>query len=172
MDHFKNVGDAQKQVTLNASTTPDSRSTDTHSHIRSCLSCRVRKVKCDRQKPCSTCSRQGVDCTYPPGPGRAPKGSKKRPNPRVLERLSHMENLIRQLERQAGTADTNPRLSTEDVLMTYASQDQDRLGTDDTKNEKSLGRLFIQDSRSCYVSNIFWANLGDQVCCDPQRKSR
>ncbi|THY13927.1 hypothetical protein D6D00_09987 [Aureobasidium pullulans] len=74
-----------------------------------------------------------------------------------------MESLIRQLERQAGTPDTNPRLSAETALVSCTPQDQEQLQTDDTKNEHNLGRLLIQDSRSCYVSNIFWANLGDQI---------
>lgn len=32
----------------------------------SCLSCRERKIGCDRNKPCSNCSKQGTvdDCTY------------------------------------------------------------------------------------------------------------
>ncbi|KAH7175244.1 hypothetical protein EDB81DRAFT_895687 [Dactylonectria macrodidyma] len=42
---------------------------------RSCTTCRRRKVKCNKERPCSNCIRNGVDCIFPP-PGRA------RPTPR------------------------------------------------------------------------------------------
>lgn len=31
----------------------------------SCLPCRARKVRCDRQKHCGNCKRRGEDCTWP-----------------------------------------------------------------------------------------------------------
>ncbi|KAH7157277.1 fungal-specific transcription factor domain-containing protein [Dactylonectria estremocensis] len=42
---------------------------------RSCTTCRRRKVKCNKERPCSNCIRNGVGCIFPP-PGRA------RPTPR------------------------------------------------------------------------------------------
>src|SRR5690606_26012663 len=30
----------------------------------SCLRCRVKKVKCDRKKPCSRCEKHNVECSY------------------------------------------------------------------------------------------------------------
>ncbi|RAH45851.1 Zn(II)2Cys6 transcription factor [Aspergillus brunneoviolaceus CBS 621.78] len=41
--------------------------------LRSCASCRRRKVKCDRQRPSANCARTKHECGYPPGRGRAPK---------------------------------------------------------------------------------------------------
>ncbi|KAL4904771.1 hypothetical protein BDW74DRAFT_185366 [Aspergillus multicolor] len=32
--------------------------------IHSCLACRQRKLKCDRQQPCSNCHRAGRDCVF------------------------------------------------------------------------------------------------------------
>src|SRR3569833_3395378 len=33
---------------------------------RSCAVCHRRKVRCDKKMPCSTCTRTGVLCCYPP----------------------------------------------------------------------------------------------------------
>lgn len=165
MDGTAKVNDYQP---ASVSSTLGNRSAQIYSHIRSCLVCRSRKIKCDRQKPCSNCVRQGVDCTYPPGPGRAPKNSCKKPNPRILDRLSRIETLVRQLERQGNVENVDltsaapaPGLN----LSEYEKSTQTRHRVCDAEalNEQQLGRLLIEDSRSCYVSNIFWANLGDQV---------
>lgn len=37
---------------------------------RSCLACYRRKVKCDKNVPCSTCVNSGQVCEYPQGPIR------------------------------------------------------------------------------------------------------
>ncbi|KAK5997653.1 Bikaverin cluster transcription factor bik5-like protein [Cladobotryum mycophilum] len=34
---------------------------------RSCLVCKQRKVKCDRQQPCNNCALRSQDCTFPHG---------------------------------------------------------------------------------------------------------
>ncbi|KAH8894642.1 hypothetical protein GQ53DRAFT_84825 [Thozetella sp. PMI_491] len=62
-------------------TTSNPRSFDspyarTTGSLRSCTTCRRRKVRCNKETPCSNCTRNGVTCIFPP-PGRA------RPTPRV-----------------------------------------------------------------------------------------
>lgn len=41
----------------------------------SCVACRIRKVKCDRQQPCGRCIDQHVGCPYRPSPH--PSGSQQ-----------------------------------------------------------------------------------------------
>ncbi|KAH6876714.1 fungal-specific transcription factor domain-containing protein [Thelonectria olida] len=50
--------------------------------LRSCVTCRRRKVKCDKAVPCANCVRHGVACVFPP-PGR----SRRKPRPRAAERI-------------------------------------------------------------------------------------
>ncbi|KAJ5948875.1 Zn(II)2Cys6 transcription factor [Penicillium verhagenii] len=122
-------------------------------HIRSCFFCRSRKVKCDRQKPCAHCLRAGSECVYPPGPGRAPKRPRKALDKRVLDRLAHLEVLVRRLDTEAvSVPPENPTSS-----AATPSDDGPR------QVEQQFGRLVIDDTRSCYVSNILWASLGDEV---------
>lgn len=61
--------------------------------VLACVLCQQRKVKCDRNFPCSTCSRSGVQCV----PIAAPRQRRRRfPERELLERVRHLENLLRQ----------------------------------------------------------------------------
>ncbi|XWW95574.1 hypothetical protein V2A60_003537 [Cordyceps javanica] len=61
----------------------------------SCVLCQQRKVRCDKQKPCSNCVKAGAECrVVPPQP---PRRRKKRLQERdLLERLRKYEDLLRQ----------------------------------------------------------------------------
>lgn len=120
-------------------------------HIRSCLSCRHRKVKCDRQRPCSNCDRAGSECVFPPGPGRAPKKPRGTRDPRLLERLWKLEDIVCRLGAELDPEDLPPDGPKSPRDPANRSIDQE------------FGRLLIDETRSCYVSNRFWASLGDEV---------
>ncbi|ROT39516.1 hypothetical protein SODALDRAFT_349721 [Sodiomyces alkalinus F11] len=68
---------------------------------RSCVTCRRRKVRCDKQMPCSNCRRAHIQCIFP-APGRAPR----RPRPRdpnappkgSSEREMALQKRLRKLE--------------------------------------------------------------------------
>ncbi|GAB1320116.1 Citrinin biosynthesis transcriptional activator ctnR [Madurella fahalii] len=69
-----------------------------------CVSCRSRKLKCDRRKPvCTRCEKAGGECVYPES---RRKPAFKRRNVRELEeRLSQVEGLLRSVGKQrAGPA--------------------------------------------------------------------
>ncbi|KAL2818335.1 hypothetical protein BJX63DRAFT_71082 [Aspergillus granulosus] len=44
---------------------------------KSCLACRKRKVKCDRQVPCGNCSRWTIECIFPSPIRRCPRARTK-----------------------------------------------------------------------------------------------
>jgi hypothetical protein len=60
-----------------------------------CVRCSERKVKCDKQSPCTTCVRHKIQCIY-----RAPKPSRRRrareKEALVDERLKHYETLLQE----------------------------------------------------------------------------
>ncbi|RHZ53569.1 Zn(II)2Cys6 transcription factor [Aspergillus thermomutatus] len=130
--------------TTGASTAPS------YSHIRSCTVCRYRKIKCDRQKPCSSCVRAGSECVYPPGPGRAPKKPRQALDARLLDRLSRLETLIKCLEGKVETGKPLTATTRPGTPATTSAQQPE----DGPSSAKQLGRLVIDDTRSCYVSNI------------------
>lgn len=63
---------------------------------RSCVTCRRRKVRCNKRSPCSNCVKAGIDCVFPP-PGRAPRKSKRPADAALLSRLRRLEGVIEHL---------------------------------------------------------------------------
>lgn len=78
---------------------------------RSCVTCRKRKVRCDKRMPCSNCSRAHTPCVFPP-PGRAPRRpraketnitNKTQTSEREVElmkRLRKLEGIVEELSGQ------------------------------------------------------------------------
>ena len=115
-------------------------------HRRSCLLCRSRKIKCDRQQPCAACVRATSTCVYPGGTGRAPKRPQQSAsNSAVLARLDRLEGIIRQLDSQQTEQQPQPQAL-------------------DSQGDQRNGRLAVDNTSSVYVSNVLWASLGDEVC--------
>ncbi|KAK2771776.1 hypothetical protein FQN53_004890 [Emmonsiellopsis sp. PD_33] len=154
--------------------------------IRSCTLCRYRKVKCDRQQPCGNCARLDASkCIYPPGPGRAPKRPRRRDvlETRLLERLASLEDIMRRLEggrrQEEGMGmdmgnvgdDEDDEDEGEGVISIGSGSGSGGSITTTTTAasssnqpvEQQIGRLVIDETRSCYVSNVLWARLGDEV---------
>ncbi|PTB78675.1 hypothetical protein M440DRAFT_1297637, partial [Trichoderma longibrachiatum ATCC 18648] len=61
--------------------------------ILACVLCQHRKIKCDRNSPCSNCIKANVTCT-PSTP--APARKRRRPNQDLQERLARCEELLKQ----------------------------------------------------------------------------
>nr|CDP31904.1 putative binuclear zinc transcription factor, fungal_trans super family [Podospora anserina S mat+] len=72
-----------------------------------CVSCRTRKLKCDRRKPnCTRCARSGGDCHYPES---RRKPAFKRRNVRELEeRLAQVEGLLKNVSRRRTSREAGP----------------------------------------------------------------
>jgi hypothetical protein len=77
---------------------------------RSCVTCRRRKVRCDKHMPCGNCRKARISCIFP-APGRAPR----RPRPRdpnappkqtsereaeLIKRLRKLEGIVEELSGQ------------------------------------------------------------------------
>lgn len=72
-------------------------------HPRSCVVCRQRKVKCDRQQPCSNCTRSRCACVYPTGRGRAPKRARRVVDNQLADKLARLETIIQRMAAENGT---------------------------------------------------------------------
>lgn len=66
-------------------------------NARSCVTCRRRKVKCDKQNPCSNCTKAGSPCVFP-APGRAPRRPRQGGGKVVSEREAELLKRLRRLE--------------------------------------------------------------------------
>ncbi|KAI4716291.1 hypothetical protein E4T48_07516 [Aureobasidium sp. EXF-10727] len=180
---------------------------DAHGRLlnpRSCVTCRKRKVKCDKLHPCSNCARAHIECVFPT-PGRAPRKPRKVSDSRdaeLLDRLRRLEGVVKGL----GVDITNPDSFPDpppDSHVEAGPSDRGIPGLDDAvfhtartcpdppdpthsnkhgnedeqwaaknqyvdesrsaKFETRFGRLVINEGRSRYVNNSFWANLSNEV---------
>ena len=78
---------------------PTRKDSASHLNPRSCVTCRRRKVRCDKRNPCSNCVKQGIECIFP-GPGRAPRKARKPPDAELLLRLRKLEGVVKSLGAQ------------------------------------------------------------------------
>ncbi|KAJ5618270.1 hypothetical protein N7528_006913 [Penicillium herquei] len=182
--------------------------------LRSCTFCRSRKIKCDRKQPCGNCVRTSNQCSYPSGPGRAPKRTRPTdgellrgilkhvieqdkiqrertkeespdiapqpiPSPddelrkpvttqkSICAQIAEIMNTCEQLDGYQATA-----RKLEEALRALPGMEEriqtvpsitPKLEDGPSQVERQFGRLVIDDTRSCYVSNVLWANLGDEI---------
>lgn len=146
---------------------------------RSCITCRRRKVKCDKKQPCSNCSRAKIECVFP-GPGRAPRKSRKPPDAELLERLRRLEGVVQNLNAQVEEHEQEAAERERDNVsrqgsMTEpcfagagnsgSSKDSPSVNVDNSVEglENRFGRLVIEKGRSRYINNSFWASLNNEV---------
>lgn len=161
---------------------------------RSCVTCRKRKVRCDKVHPCTNCTRAHTECIFP-APGRAPRKVRKLGDGKdkeLLERLRRLEGVVKgmgvDIPGDGSVGLNNAPLSTSDnsvggveqPLNANVSLDarrsadgpveeqsfenalpHDRRRQDDLEN--SFGRLVVNEGKSRYVNDSFWASLSNEV---------
>ncbi|RMZ91094.1 hypothetical protein DV736_g1673, partial [Chaetothyriales sp. CBS 134916] len=110
----------------------------------------------------------GIECVFP-GPGRAPRKSKKLPDAELLARLKKLEGVVHNL---GANVDENGRLMGSPSTVVAAHRDGGGAGGENPDQissgkrssvDRKLGRLVVSDDRSRYVSNQFWASMGDEI---------
>lgn len=146
---------------------------------RSCITCRRRKVKCDKKQPCSNCARARIECVFP-GPGRAPRKSRRPPDAELLDRLRRLEGVVQNLnaqveeheqeaaERERGSGSRQGSTSENHFSGAsdpYRTKDSPSVSVDNSVEglESRFGRLVVDKGRSRYINNSFWASLNNEV---------
>ncbi|KAE8134088.1 fungal-specific transcription factor domain-containing protein [Aspergillus pseudotamarii] len=143
---------------------------------RSCITCRRRKVRCNKKCPCVNCVKAGIECVFPP-PGRAPRKSKRPHDAELLSRLKRLEGVIEHLSEKNASLSTVPsptqqRSGSVTIAECPGSAEPPNAEPDgcpfDPKRkprnlEHEFGRLVIEEGRSRYVNNRLWASLGDEI---------
>lgn len=143
---------------------------------RSCTTCRKRKVRCDKKNPCASCLKTGSVCIFP-GPGRAPRRSRKPQDAELMARLKRLEGVVQGLNNispSEGEAEpsgptvqdnTNKSPNTLENLENGVCLGRKILNKDSPPPGlvKEFGRLSVEGGRSAYVSNRFWVSLSEEV---------
>ncbi|KAJ2997855.1 hypothetical protein NUW58_g516 [Xylaria curta] len=112
----------------------------------SCNLCRRRKLRCDRQHPCSTCKKRGLElsCTYVASsvPSPPPSG--------VQDRLRHLENLVvSYMNQNEGTG------------LPAALPNIRELGTSHTPSD--VGSLESSSTETTYQDQTHWRSILDAI---------
>ncbi|ORY68879.1 fungal-specific transcription factor domain-containing protein [Pseudomassariella vexata] len=173
------------------SATPSPRptpATASPAKLRSCAVCRTRKVRCNKESPCSNCRRANIPCVFPSA-DRPPRWARRLEritsnaaqvaNPeaeQVMERIRNLESLVKQLSgqlEQAHAAAHSPHDSSRVISSGSSPHDQRPDHQIDapfptvtsTENfQKQFGRLVLKDaSRSRYISSGFWSRINDEL---------
>ncbi|KAI0385531.1 hypothetical protein F5Y04DRAFT_246043 [Hypomontagnella monticulosa] len=133
----------------------------------SCNLCRRRKVKCDRQQPCRTCSLRGLamSCTYPPDATSRP--SDRDPHSTVQNRIRELENLVHVLMQRApknslnGTSTTHvDQASADSSAVSALEASSDAAATGESTD---CGTLTDTPAGVSYVDGIHWTALLDSI---------
>lgn len=162
--------------------------------IWSCVICRRRKVKCDRQDPCNNCTKNNIECHFPVT-GRLPRRSRDPSSPKaplqrqaeLLSRLRRLEAVVTELSAQVeeGPSDRNGSLSFPSSFNNSSAQFS--MGSDHTsasinksavieavepghtENEmdEEFGRLVIDSGGGLQVGKGFWSIFCDEVFGNP-----
>ncbi|KAI8284301.1 hypothetical protein K4K60_002071 [Colletotrichum sp. SAR11_57] len=136
--------------------------------VLACVLCQHRKIKCDRNTPCSNCIKANVTCT-PSTP--APARKRRRPNQDLQERLARCEALLKQY---ATTGSTTPPAgpptvssilspSTQPTPSSTAASIIDDIGSPATSQWKPAGKVVVEDGSVRFMDSYLWATVHDQL---------
>ena len=149
-----------------ATSTPASTSSASVAyHKFSCLTCRQRKIKCDRQCPCSHCVKNGIEC-YFVAPVRGKRKRTKPPREGLHAKLRRYEELLKtygaKVEAASDTEDSDgdspipPQMETNTAGLPKLV-DNRTFGVDQTQS-----KLVVDGDRTRYFESVFWSNLGNE----------
>lgn len=156
-------------------------------HPWNCLSCRSKKLRCDRQRPsCSNCVKKQRDCVFPTSgrafrraPSHAGRSNAGARQAELLERLRRLETAVDGLNWEVETGRGEPVHMFPDMTMAAATPNNPGL---DTRNHgvgaSSPPLTEARDNRKpvivpttdshmrggIYVEDTFWATLRREVC--------
>ena len=130
-----------------------------HKAPRSCLICHRRKIKCDREFPCSNCSRGDVLCVYP-GPERPARKPPRTKIGEVMNRLARLERTVSALSQRSLAGEDGEAFKSEKA-MPSAPTDTD-VGIPATP-EPTGEVLFKDEYGGTYMNNTLLTRIMEEV---------
>ncbi|KAF5655433.1 hypothetical protein FHETE_11187, partial [Fusarium heterosporum] len=133
----------------------------------SCSSCRQRKLKCDRDEPCSNCVARNVSCQYAPWPrSRVAAQRRDSKQPDLNDRVRHLEQLLGSIvsqlpaQQQQSTSSGSPAIKS--PASTYVAA-QGSLVSNGEGAEVKPGRMMANPNETIYVSSSHWSAICHEV---------
>jgi len=138
---------------------------------RSCEACRQRKVRCDKNSPCSRCIKRADVCVFS-RPVERPKKRAKTRNEELLSRLQKLEGVMKKWGASFDELEDGPPVAAETGLDTHgrvcrASPEKESEledgPSDGSSADTESGVLIAKDGHSRYISNRLWASMAEEI---------
>ncbi|SPO06952.1 uncharacterized protein DNG_09646 [Cephalotrichum gorgonifer] len=123
--------------------------------VLACVLCQHRKIKCDRNTPCSNCVKGNVRCT-PSTP--APARKRRRPNQDLQERLARCEELLKSYASAASGETPGGNLTN--------PSDPAFIGNTAFAEPSAwppAGKVVVEDGSTRYVDSVVWTSIHDEL---------
>jgi hypothetical protein len=137
----------------------------------SCITCRQRKIKCNKENPCNHCTKVGVECVFP-NRVRVPRSKQTASKSRdveLLKRISRLESLVSKIDAADATEDgqdknnSAPKETSDSLNWASISGDVSSRGEQNRIDEKYAAFVKQQETGTPYISGEFWTSLCDEV---------
>jgi len=152
-------------------------------HDRPCVSCRKRKVKCDKTRPCSNCRRSKQLCTYESSnagttsPRIGSQTGMQMTDGDIRERLARLEAKMAKMmvrDSAGGTATSSPKHSGGSLYAGDLARKSNSPSTTHTLPQQihpirsqstngptnlPVGQILFQNGYSAYFDSEFWPEL-------------
>ncbi|KAI6784934.1 putative transcriptional regulatory protein-like protein [Emericellopsis cladophorae] len=130
--------------------------------VLACVLCQHRKIKCDRNTPCSNCVKANVTCT-PSTP--APARKRRRPNQDLQERLARCEALLKQYAGAgpppaAASASQSPTTPFKDMAD---SPEPWNSHLSDFEKVPTTGKMIQSESGSRFYESQLWTKFHEEL---------
>lgn len=137
---------------------------------RSCIACRKRKIKCDRNHPCAYCVKIHVQCVYPVEENEP---RKLHDDNDVLARLKRIEKSLARLETsRSAESESLSRLQQRGRDAPEENQNPNQDGGGEMQSTPGgSGKLVVEAGDTRYVNGSFWADLEDVAADDDEDPS-
>ncbi|KAH8163344.1 hypothetical protein CIB48_g4903 [Xylaria polymorpha] len=134
----------------------------------SCNLCRRRKLRCDRQQPCQTCSSRGLSlaCSYAHNNPLGPATHTARPS--VQDRLVQLEQLVMNVIQNQNLSNSNaptpgPLASDPQINIPHPSADDLVSAPAAPSTPSDSGSLWYNANESRYVGGAHWSAILDGI---------
>lgn len=128
----------------------------------SCVLCQQRKVRCDRQKPCTNCIKARAEC-IPSAPTLPRRRRRKLAETDIVGRLKRAEDLLRKNGVKIDDDDEAEEQRNEEPSYSRPEREPVLSMSGPRRRYLPPGALFKDKENSHYVENTLWENLRDEI---------
>ncbi|KAE8442681.1 hypothetical protein EG329_002926 [Mollisiaceae sp. DMI_Dod_QoI] len=138
-----------------------------------CIRCAERKVKCNKQRPCSACVNHKVDCVFQPP--RPPQKRRRHVNDHILaDRLKYYETLFQEQGIDTRKLPDAPgsdlwHRSSQTVTSVPKESHQQTPSSIESEESGSVSKTQVihGEGRSVFVENSLWSRVVEELV-DPE----